>query len=189
MSFSKDRSLPEETTHPATSSDDRRGSGPVPLEPPQEPPSTLRSLAIGFVLSLVVVGAYAAWKGLPDDGEPRARAESAAPPEAQGPAPAPTQAPPASAAELPTQAPAAEASAPLAGEVLEVLEVTAYTYLRVGGAQGEFWAAVAKTSVQEGQQVTLTSPLLMRAFHSKELERDFELIYFANLQGTESLQP
>ncbi|MCH2107765.1 MAG: hypothetical protein MK135_00420 [Polyangiaceae bacterium] len=70
----------------------------------------------------------------------------------------------------------------LGGEVKEVLQVTSYTYLRLKGSQGEFWAAVPKATPSIGAEVALVMPQKMVKFPSKELGRTFEEIYFATLR-------
>jgi len=82
----------------------------------------------------------------------------------------------------PAAAPA-NASAVVSGEVLEVKEVSSYTYLRLKTAQGETWAAVTKTPVSKGAKVTLDHVMVMENFESKELKKTFPTILFANLAG------
>jgi hypothetical protein len=72
----------------------------------------------------------------------------------------------------------------LGGRVREVIQVSAYTYLRLEKGEQEIWAAVAKTDVSEGSEVRLASAQLMKNFHSKELDRTFDQIYFGALAGT-----
>ena len=79
-----------------------------------------------------------------------------------------------------------EAAAPVAstlqGEVLEVLDVEAYTYLRLKTAKGEVWAAVNRSpGVQKGAEVTIHDPTTMRNFESKTLQRTFPTIVFGTL--------
>jgi len=70
---------------------------------------------------------------------------------------------------------------PLTGEVLEVLNVEAYTYLRLKTPQGETWAAVPSAALKKGAQVTLVGAMPMENFESKTLKRKFDRIYFASL--------
>jgi hypothetical protein len=77
----------------------------------------------------------------------------------------------------------ASASGLVSGEVLEVKEVSSYTYLRLKTAQGETWAAVAKAPVSKGAKVTLDNVMTMQNFESKELKKTFPTILFANLAG------
>ena len=66
----------------------------------------------------------------------------------------------------------------LKGEVLEVIDVEAYTYLRLKTSTGEKWAAVSRAPVKKGTQVTIFDPAEMRDFESKSLKRTFPTIYF-----------
>lgn len=71
----------------------------------------------------------------------------------------------------------------LRGEVLEVLSVPTYTYLRLKTKDGETWAAVQKAQVKKGEQVTLVNMQTMERFESKTLNRKFDKIVFASLAG------
>jgi hypothetical protein len=79
---------------------------------------------------------------------------------------------------------APSAMPPLTGEVLEVKDVDAYTYLRLKTAKGETWAAVTRAAVKPGAVVTVENPMVMRNFESKSLKRTFDTIVFGNLAGT-----
>jgi hypothetical protein len=82
---------------------------------------------------------------------------------------------------------AGEANAPrgasMKGEVLEVRDVDAYTYLRLRTSDGETWAAVGKTPVQKGAEVTIENAVVMHNFESKTLKRTFDKIAFGSLAG------
>ncbi len=78
-------------------------------------------------------------------------------------------------------APAAPAPATLKGEVLEVIDVEAYTYLRLKTADGEVWAAVGKSPIKKGTQVTIHDPAVMENFESKALKRTFPVIVFGTV--------
>jgi len=70
----------------------------------------------------------------------------------------------------------------LKGEVLEVLDVDTYTYLRLKTANGEVWAAVNKSpGVKKGAVVTIHDPAMMANFESKALKRTFPEIVFGTL--------
>ena len=81
------------------------------------------------------------------------------------------------------------AAAPFKGEVLEVVDAGAYTYLRLKTAGGEAWAAVAKTAVKKGAQVTIQKPMVMTQFESKSLKRTFDRIVFGSLAGAGATTP
>ncbi len=69
-------------------------------------------------------------------------------------------------AALPEPAEQGEPAPELSGEVLEVLQVPSYTYLRLRTRQGEVWAAVSTAPVEPHQQVRITAPAEMRSFES-----------------------
>lgn len=84
-------------------------------------------------------------------------------------------------AEPASEADPEEPASELSGEVLEVLQVPSYTYLRLRTPQGEVWAAVSTSPVEPHQQVRITAPAEMRSFESKTLKRTFDVIYFGAL--------
>ena len=69
----------------------------------------------------------------------------------------------------------------LAGPVLEHLAASPYVYLRVKTSQGEVWAAVPETKIENGAEVTVFNPMLMTKFESKSLKRTFDEVYFGTL--------
>jgi hypothetical protein len=69
------------------------------------------------------------------------------------------------------------------GEVLETRAVESYTYLRLKTKDGEVWAAVPRTEVTKGAQVTVENPMTMRNFESKALNKKFDSIVFGQLAG------
>jgi hypothetical protein len=95
-------------------------------------------------------------------------------------------------AEAPLPAPAAaadetEAAEPttaLDGEVLEVIQVPTYSYLRIGrkGTEGT-WAAVPTSSLKPGDHARIQGATKMSGFTSKALDRTFPVIYFGTLEG------
>jgi hypothetical protein len=74
--------------------------------------------------------------------------------------------------------------APLKGEVVEVKEVSSYTYLRLKTRDGEKWAAVGKAPVRKGAQVTIENTMVMVDFESPSLKQKFPEITFGTLAGT-----
>ncbi|HTY99567.1 MAG TPA: hypothetical protein VMB75_07015 [Rhodocyclaceae bacterium] len=69
------------------------------------------------------------------------------------------------------------------GQVLEVKDVESYTYLRLKTKEGEVWAAVNRTPVKKGEQVTVENVMLMSNFESKSLKKTFPLLYLGTLGG------
>jgi hypothetical protein len=90
-------------------------------------------------------------------------------------------------AALPLSAAAAAKSTPadpygaqtFTGKVLETMNAATYTYVRVDTGKATNWAATSQFAVKVGDTVTINSGMPMPNFHSKSLNRDFEVIYFA----------
>ncbi len=73
------------------------------------------------------------------------------------------------------------------GEALETIDVTRYTYIRLRNEAGaEVWAAVPKTSLEEGEPVEIIQSLVMKDFESKTLNRTFPSIIFGVLSPAET---
>lgn len=68
--------------------------------------------------------------------------------------------------------------------VKEVIQTTSYTYLKVEENSEERWVAISKTDAKSGDKYYYDEALKMSNFHSKELNRDFETIYFINKAST-----
>lgn len=83
------------------------------------------------------------------------------------------------AAGAPAQAPAGQ----IQGKVLERIDAPPYSYLKLKTAQGEAWAAVEKTEVANGADVTVKGATPMQNFESKTLNRKFDVVYFGTLGG------
>jgi hypothetical protein len=71
------------------------------------------------------------------------------------------------AAEKPAAAPPASES--VKGEVLEVLDASGFTYMRLKTKDGEFWASVPTTPVKVGANVTVENAMAMKDFKSKRI--------------------
>ena len=75
------------------------------------------------------------------------------------------------------------ASLTVDGTVLEVVEASRYTYLRLDlGSGRESWAAVTKAPVTVGAKVRIGNAMVMTDFNSPSLKRTFPQIYFGELQ-------
>jgi hypothetical protein len=82
-------------------------------------------------------------------------------------------------------APAAAGDAIAAGQtvtgtVLETMDASNYTYVRVKAGARELWAAASKFNVAVGDKVVIALDQPMENFHSETLKRDFPLIYFVS---------
>jgi hypothetical protein len=65
-------------------------------------------------------------------------------------------------------------------EVTEVVQASSYSYLKVKENFSERWVAVSKAEIKPGDVYYYDSALEMKEFHSKDLDRTFEVVYFVN---------
>jgi len=65
-------------------------------------------------------------------------------------------------------------------KVNEVLQTGSYTYLNVTENQDEFWMAVGRTDVNEGEELYYDNATEMKDFRSKDLDRTFDRILFVD---------
>ena len=87
-----------------------------------------------------------------------------------------------------TQAPAAQpqAAAPAApaagvtGKVTETMNAAGYTYVQVDDGEKKIWAAAPEFQVAVGDEVIVPEGMPMTNYHSKSLDRDFEVVYFVD---------
>lgn len=63
-------------------------------------------------------------------------------------------------------------------EVAEVIQGNTYTYMKVKEDMGERWIATGKTEAEAGDVLYYGEALEMPNFHSKEIDRTFDKIYF-----------
>ncbi len=75
------------------------------------------------------------------------------------------------------------------GKVLETMDAGGYTYVKLQKGQQEIWAAGPKTTVQVGDAVTIPDGMAMHDFHSKTLDRTFEVIYFVSAISAGATNP
>ena len=64
------------------------------------------------------------------------------------------------------------------GTALETIKADRYTYVQVDTGTEKIWAATPEFRGKEGDTVVVPKGLAMQNFHSKTLERDFEVVYF-----------
>jgi hypothetical protein len=65
-------------------------------------------------------------------------------------------------------------------EVTEVLQTNGYSYLKVSENSEERWVATSRQEITEGDVYYYDDAIQMTNFHSKELDRTFDVIYFVN---------
>ena len=64
------------------------------------------------------------------------------------------------------------------GTALETMKAERYTYVQVDTGTEKIWAATPNFRGKVGDTVVVPKGLAMQNFHSKTLERDFEVVYF-----------
>jgi hypothetical protein len=85
-------------------------------------------------------------------------------------------------AQAPASAPVASAPAAVAGnvsgKVVETMNTAGYTYVLVDAGSKKVWAAAVQFPVKVGDAVSFAAGEPMENYHSKSLNRDFDLVYF-----------
>jgi len=64
------------------------------------------------------------------------------------------------------------------GTVVETMNAANYTYVQIESGSERIWAAAPEFKVEIGDQVTIPEGMAMHNYHSKTLDRDFEVVYF-----------
>lgn len=65
------------------------------------------------------------------------------------------------------------------GTVVEAMSSGGYTYLRVDTGSGSVWAAAPEMAVKVGDRVVVSDAMPMTNFHSKTLNRTFDVVHFS----------
>ncbi len=68
----------------------------------------------------------------------------------------------------------------LSGELIETFDASSFTYVKIKTANGFAWAAGPTTPLKKGDTVSFNGKTPMENFHSKSLNKTFEMIYFVN---------
>ena len=68
----------------------------------------------------------------------------------------------------------------LYGKVTATMDASGYTYAEVDTGVDKVWAAGPITSLKIGDMIAFPTVMPMKNFHSKSLNRDFEILYFVN---------
>lgn len=66
------------------------------------------------------------------------------------------------------------------GKVLDTLDSPTYTYLQVTGDKAPVWLAAYKVNIAKGAIVNYSDGAVMNNFHSKSLNRTFDMIVFVD---------
>ena len=81
-------------------------------------------------------------------------------------------------AEEPTQPSQPQPLSGTSGTVVETMDASGYTYVQVDTGQEKIWAAAPQFEASVGDQVVVPQGMAMKNYHSKTLDRDFEVVYF-----------
>ena len=73
-------------------------------------------------------------------------------------------------------------------EVAEVIHGDTYTYMKVKENMSERWVATGKTEASAGDVLYYGEALEMPNFHSKELDRTFDKIYFIDMVSDKPIE-
>ncbi len=71
-------------------------------------------------------------------------------------------------------------NAPHVGVILETVDATGYTYIKVDEGGTIYWVAAPQTSVKVGDTVSYIEQMVMKDFSSKALDRNFDYLMFAS---------
>lgn len=75
-------------------------------------------------------------------------------------------------------APADPAADGITGKVVETMNSSGYTYVRVDTGREEIWAAAPETAVKVGDMIATAPGMPMKDFESEPLQRTFDMVYF-----------
>lgn len=78
-------------------------------------------------------------------------------------------------------APAAPAgsAAEISGKVVETINAASYTYVLINTGAKQVWAAAPQFTVKAGDAVVMSETAPMPNYHSKTLNRTFDVVYFS----------
>ena len=81
---------------------------------------------------------------------------------------------------MPQQNAAAPDTSMVSGNIIETFDAGGFTYVQIKTPKESIWAAGPLTSIKKDDEVSFSRNMLMKNFHSKTLNRDFEAIYFVD---------
>lgn len=74
---------------------------------------------------------------------------------------------------------AVAAAGEISGKVVEVINAAGYTYVQVDTGAKKVWGAATQFAVKAGDAVALSDSLPMTNYHSKTLNRTFDVVHFS----------
>ena len=81
---------------------------------------------------------------------------------------------------MPQQNAAAPHASIISGKTIETFNAGGFTYVQISTPNESIWAAGPLTPIKKDDNVSFSRNMLMKNFHSKSLNRDFEAIYFVD---------
>ena len=66
------------------------------------------------------------------------------------------------------------------GAVIETMNTGGYTYVKIDTGSEKIWAAAPEFQIKVGDKVTFAQGIPMKNYHSKTLDRTFDLVYFVS---------
>lgn len=75
--------------------------------------------------------------------------------------------------------PISELGPNFSGKVTETMKAASYTYVLLDTGKQQVWVAAMEFAVKKGDTVAVSGGMPMKDFHSKTLNRDFDVVYFA----------
>lgn len=92
------------------------------------------------------------------------------------------------AAEKPAPGPAAQGGG-LAGKVVETVNAASYTYVQIDTGTKKVWVAAPQFAVKVGDKVAVADGMAMNNYHSKTLNRTFDVVYFSGSATVNGMAP
>ena len=86
-------------------------------------------------------------------------------------------------------APTLQPAEGFSGKVVETTNVAGYTYILVDTSAKKKWVAAPAFPVKVNDAVTITTAMAMPNYHSKTLNRDFDVVYFTGGVTVNGVQP
>ena len=81
---------------------------------------------------------------------------------------------------MPQQNAAAPHASIITGNTIETFDAGGFTYVQISTPNESIWAAGPLTPIKKDDKVSFSRNMLIKNFHSKSLNRDFEAIYFVD---------
>jgi hypothetical protein len=81
---------------------------------------------------------------------------------------------------MPQQKSTAQNASMVSGKTIETFVAGGFTYVQIATPDETIWAAGPLTPIKKDDEVSFSRNMLIKNFHSKTLNRDFEAIYFVD---------